>query len=541
MNTGYYQLFRRVNNGEDIHQINLRVVDYARVSTDSIQQQKSFRNQLETYRAMIEENPNWIYVGTYCDHAVTGTKASLRGGFQQMITDASLGKFDLILVKDVARFARNIKECLIYKDKLKSYGVMIYFVKENINSFRCTDELLLQFMALGAEMEAKNARTRTKIVFEQGIQKGKVYGNSNILGYNKQNCSLSIDPYEAKIVKKIFEWYVYQEMGYRRISQQLAEQGFFRKDGSCISARTIKNVLENPKYKGFFCGGKTEQIDLGEKYIRKELPQKEWTVYKDSAIPAIISESLWNQAQLIHKKRAKHFSKSDTVIQYKKYRYSGLIVYQEEKLPYSHYLYHYKNTHREGWQCRNCKKIYKIATPVIYTDEIDPIIQSIFREILVQYQWKATNLLDKYQALIEKGTFYTQQEQLEKQEQQQKIKMKRLLDLYQDTTISKKEYLQWLQEYKQQLKTLQKKKQSILQQEQTTRKVSFSQLQQKIPEILQQLIPNRELLSNMIDKIVVQNTSTKQRIQLEIYLKNSVTTRQYCIIREEKRFSAYVR
>src|SRR5699024_12560780 len=73
----------------------------------------------------------------------------------------------------ISRFARNIKECLVYKDQLKSYGVMIWFVKENINSFLSSDEMMLKFMALGAEMEANSARTRTKIVFEQGIDRKK--------------------------------------------------------------------------------------------------------------------------------------------------------------------------------------------------------------------------------------------------------------------------------------------------------------------------------------------------------------------------------
>lgn len=192
MNPKHYELLKAVNSGVDIREMKLRVVDYARVSTAGYAQKKSFENQLETYRRMIEENPTWVYAGTYSDEAVSGTKAALRGGFQQMITDAEKGCFDLVLVKDVARFARNIKECLIYKDKLKSCGVMIYFVKENINSFRNCDEMMLQFMALGAEMEAKSARSRTKIVFEQGIQNGKIYGNSKILGYQKQNCKLII-------------------------------------------------------------------------------------------------------------------------------------------------------------------------------------------------------------------------------------------------------------------------------------------------------------------------------------------------------------
>ena len=241
-----YDLLRAVNNGVNIQEMDLRVVDYARVSTASREQRKSFENQLDTYRRMIEENSHWTYAGTYSDEAVTGTKAHLRGGFQQMIRDAQAGLFDLILVKDVARFARNIKECLVYKDQLKSYGVMIWFVKENINSFLSSDEMMLKFMALGAEMEANSARTRTKIVFEQGIRKGKVYGNSKILGYTKDHCTLVVDEQEAETVRLIFDLYVHERMGLRRIAKELAERGITRKDGTQIPPRTIKTVLENP-------------------------------------------------------------------------------------------------------------------------------------------------------------------------------------------------------------------------------------------------------------------------------------------------------
>lgn len=86
-----YDLLRAVNNGANIQDMNLRVVDYVRVSTASREQRKSFENQLDTYRQMIEDNSNWTYSGTYSDEAVTGTKVYMRGGFQQMIADAQAG------------------------------------------------------------------------------------------------------------------------------------------------------------------------------------------------------------------------------------------------------------------------------------------------------------------------------------------------------------------------------------------------------------------------------------------------------------------
>ena len=199
-----YQVVKALNNGTPIESINLRAVDYVRVSTVSEDQRKSFQNQIDTYEKMIQMNSHWTYVKTYADRGISGTTAN-RDEFQSMISDAENGLFDLIVVKDVARFARNIKECLVYRDRLKDAGVIIYFVKENLVTFRQRDEQTFQLMAMVAAMEAESAQTRTKIVFDQGIQNGKVYGNSKILGYTKNNCSLVIDPQEAAIVRSIFD------------------------------------------------------------------------------------------------------------------------------------------------------------------------------------------------------------------------------------------------------------------------------------------------------------------------------------------------
>ena len=304
MNIG---LLRAVNAGADVYRLPLRVVEYARVSTASAAQRHSLDNQHETYRRLIAQTPAWTYAGAYTDAAVSGTKASARSGFLQMIADAEAGQFDMIVVKDVARFARNIKECLVYKDRLKACGVMVWFFKENLNTFRASDELMLQFMALGAQLEAESARARTKIVFEQGIQNGRIYGNSSLLGYRKRGGRLYVEPAEAETVRRIFHLYVENGYGLRRIAAALAAEGLGRADGRPVPPRTVKAVLENPKYKGFFCGGKTETIDVGERYIRRPRPPETWASWRDPAVPAIVSEALWDAAAAQRAARAAQY------------------------------------------------------------------------------------------------------------------------------------------------------------------------------------------------------------------------------------------
>lgn len=537
-----YDLLRAVNNGANIQDMNLRVVDYVRVSTASREQRKSFENQLDTYRQMIEDNPNWTYSGTYSDEAVTGTKVYMRGGFQQMIADAQAGLFDLIIVKDVARFARNIKECLVYKDKLKSCGVMIWFVKEGINSFRSKDEMLLQWMAMGAEMEAENARSRTKIVFEQGIQRGKVYGNSKILGYTKDHCKLVVDEEEAETVRLIFDLYVHQRMGLRRIAKELAERGITRKDGTQIPTRTLKTVLENPKYKGFYCGGKTEKLDMGERYVRRELPENEWVMYKDPAIPAIVSEALWDEAAQIRKERQGKYREEVTApCNQGIYRYSGKIVSGFDAAPgvsFTRCLYRYKGINREGWQCRNYKDAAHPGNigPTLYSDELDTIVQGMLHDLLGGYDTMIADLMRRYQSATTGQQIEKRMETLKKEQETIEKKRRKLLDLYEDDAITKDEYMTRSTEHKSRLNVIQSEREMLKASSEKSRQmlVQLDGLKQSVRRMAEESTPSKETIDSLIDKIVVRGDSTKKAINLEITLKVIAVTQAFQILRNRK-------
>lgn len=541
-----YDLLRVVNNGANIQDMNLRVVDYARVSTASREQRKSFENQLDTYRQMIEDNPNWTYSGTYSDEAVSGTKVYLRGGFQQMIADAQSGLFDLVIVKDVARFARNIKECLVYKDRLKSYGVMIWFVKENINSYRSNDEMQLQFMALGAEMEAKNARSRTKIVFEQGIQRGKVYGNSKILGYTKDHCKLVVDEEEAEIVRLIFDLYVHKRMGLRRIAKELVERGITRKGGTQIPTRTLKTVLENPKYKGFYCGGKTEKLDMGERYVRRELPESEWVMYKDPAIPAIVSEALWDEAAQIRRERQEKY-REEVIAPCNQgiYRYSGKIISGFDAAPgvsFTRCLYRYKGISREGWQCRNHKDAAHPGNvgPTLYSDELDAIVQGMLHDLLGGYDAMISDLMHRYRTATTEQQVDKRMATLKKEQAAIEKKRRKLLDLYEDDVITKDEYVARGAEHKARLEALQTEVEALSASSTKSQQLleQLDELKHSVSRMVDESIPSKETIDSLIDKIVVLGDSTKKAIHLEITLKFVSATQTFQIVRNRKQKDA---
>jgi len=538
-----YDLLRAVNNGANIRDMKLRVVDYARVSTASREQRKSFENQLDTYRQIIEDNPNWDYAGTYSDEAVTGTKAYLRGGFQQMIADAQAGLFDLIIVKDVARFARNIKECLVYKDLLKSYGVMIWFEKEQLNSFFSSDEMRLQFMALGAEMEAKSARSRTKIVFEQGIQRGKVYGNSKILGYTKDHCKLVVDEKEAETVRLIYDLYVHQRMGLRRIAKELAERGIARKDGSQIPTRTIQTVLENPKYKGYYCGGKTETLDIGERYVRRTLPESEWVMYKDPSIPAIVSEALWDEAARIRKERKSKFREDVSVpCNQGVYRYSGKIISGFDAAPnvsYTRCLYRYKEIEREAWQCRNHKDFAHPGNvgPTLYSDELDTIVQGMLHELLGGYDTIINDLMGRYQAATTGQQVEKRLAALQKEQGAIEKKRHKLLDLYEEDAITKDEYIARSAEHKARLEAIQAERDTLNASSEKSQQMleQLDELKQSVSRMAEESTPSKETIDSLIDKIVVRGDSTKKEIHLDIVLKFIAVSKTFHIFRDSNK------
>ena len=92
----------------------MNVAAYCRVSTDEEDQKNSFESQKLYFENYINNNPEWNLVNIYADEGITGTNTKKRVQFQKMINDASKGIIDLILTKEVSRFARNTVDTLSY-------------------------------------------------------------------------------------------------------------------------------------------------------------------------------------------------------------------------------------------------------------------------------------------------------------------------------------------------------------------------------------------------------------------------------------------
>ena len=276
----------------------LRVAFYARVSTDFMEQLNSLENQKKYFTEYIGDMPNWEFAGGYIDEGISGVTTKKREKFNEMIDDALSGQFDLIVTKEVSRFARNTLDSIQYTRKLLSNGVAVYFQNDNINTLDEDSEFRLTIMASMAQDESRKISSRVRWGHHQAIKNGVVLGNSNIFGYRKANKRLYIDEEQAPIVRELFELYATGKYSMKNLETYFYNKGVRNTRGNRFSHTTMANIIKNPKYMGYYVGNKVQVVDMFTKKQRF-LPQDEWVIYKDESgevVPAIVSEELWERA-----------------------------------------------------------------------------------------------------------------------------------------------------------------------------------------------------------------------------------------------------
>lgn len=235
----------------------MRVTFYARVSTTREEQENSIENQIAYFTDMIQRNQNWIYVDGYIDR-VRGEAAENRASFMRMIEDGKAGAFDLILTKEVSRFARNTIDSLTYTRDLLRAGVGVFFQNDNICTIDTDSELRLTIMSSIAADEVRKLSERVRWGHKRAIESGNVMGNSRIFGYDKQDCRLVVNEAEAEMVRMIFELYSTDDYSTRKIERILWEKGYRGRNGTRIHHNTISGIIRNPKYKGYYCDNKVK-------------------------------------------------------------------------------------------------------------------------------------------------------------------------------------------------------------------------------------------------------------------------------------------
>ena len=341
-----------LRNGRTIFDIPLRVTFYARVSTDKDEQINSLENQVQYYTELIQSKPSWAFVPGYVDEGISGTSTKKRDSFLRMIADAKAGRFDFIITKEISRFSRSTLDSIRYTQELLEHGVGVLFQNDNINTLDSDSEFRLVVMAGVAQDEVRKLSERLKFGFRQAIKNGHVLGNDKLWGYDKKDCVLTINEEEAQVVRRIFDLYANQQMGIRRISQKLLDEGFTSRKGNAFNVLTIRHILCNPKYKGWYCANKSQTVDYRSK--RKIfLDESEWVMYPDPSIPAIVSEELWDRANALYKRRSEQMMSHQSAAEFhNRYPYSGKIICEEHGTTFHRQLQKSKAGEKEVWQCR---------------------------------------------------------------------------------------------------------------------------------------------------------------------------------------------
>lgn len=394
---------RQALRTKSVYDIPLRVTFYARVSSESDEQLNSLGNQVSYYEEFIRKNSAWEYVPGYVDEGLSAATTKKREDFHRMVEDGKAGLFDLIITKEITRFARNTLDSILYTRELLSAGVGVFFQNDNINTFDEDSELRLTIMSGIAQDELRKLSGRVKFGHAQAIKNGVVLGNSRIFGYVKDGGRLIIDEDEAPMVRELFELYATGDCSMKQIETLFWDKGYRNHNGKRIAHTTMSGMISNPKYKGYYVGNKVKVIDLFTKK-QKFLPPEEWVMFKDESgeiVPAIVSEELWDKANAVLKKRSEDVKGRQGIC-----NHANLLT---GKLYCTHCgaaYYRRESVDRQGnknskWVCSGKIKNGADSCPSfpVYEEELKPLLLEVFRETEADAQALVEEYIEMYKAL----------------------------------------------------------------------------------------------------------------------------------------------
>jgi len=299
----------------------LRVAAYARVSSDSLDQQNSYLAQVDYFTRYISENEDWELVDIYADEGISGLEARNRDEFNRMLDDCRAGKIDRILAKSISRFARNTKEYLQAVRELLRLGVSVRFEKENIDTGKMSSEQIATVYGAFAQMESTNHSSNMRISVRIRMEKGIFLSPSAPYGYRMTGRDLEIIPQEAEVVRRIFSAYL-SGRGRDDIARELNREGIPRKNSQeKWHPSTISYILTNITYTGDTIWQKTFSTDTIPFQKVKNTGQKP-RYYVDEANPAIISQEDFQRVQQLMASRKRTIARESASL-YKKHIFCG--------------------------------------------------------------------------------------------------------------------------------------------------------------------------------------------------------------------------
>lgn len=416
----------------------MNIAAYCRVSTDKEDQLNSLEAQKEFFSEYTKRSGDNL-VRLYADEGISGTKIKNRKEFQQMMKDAEHGLFDMLVVKDISRFARNTVDLLQNIRKLKALGIETQFLTANMTSMGNSEFVLTIFGALAQE-ESANTSKRVKFGKKINAEKGRV--PNLVYGYNKiagDYFNLAINEKEAAVVRQIFQWYINDGYGTSKISDFLNRRELRTKRNCQWSQNAICRILTNEIYTGKIINGKQEVTDFltGQ---RAEKSEEEWIVVERPDL-RIISPETFEQAQQIMKSRGQAF-RVNKERQSNKYLFSTLIKCKECGWSFRRTVRTYKNTYIR-WVCsgHNGKGAHSCPNAVaVDEEELIHALQDYFAGILKEKKAVIDYVIKEFQRVYKaKDENLNYEKELTEQLEKLQRTRKKYMDMYADDLITREE------------------------------------------------------------------------------------------------------
>ena len=491
-----------------IYDIELNVAYYARVSTEKVEQQASIKHQEEHFEDLIHSNNRWKFAGSYIDDGISGIHADKREEFQRMLRDAKLGKIDMIITKEISRFARNTLDSIQYTRELLSYGVCVWFQNDGINTIDDDSEFRLTIMAGVAQDEIRKLSSRVKFGHAQSIKNGVVLGH-RMYGYSNNQGKLELVPEEADMVRMIFQDYA-SGISTPRIEKKLWDMGYRSFKGGKINRDVIKNIIRNPKYKGYYCGGKVKVVDM---FTKKQefLPQSEWIMFKDdgSRVPQIIDEATWEKANAYLRERGEAIKSRRTSFKSENI-FTGKLFCANDGAPYWMKQHYIRGKEDVRWVCS-----YKIKNGAASCNSFG-LAESELKEIIAELINKSSenidSILEEYFEILQSSIKNipdnkNEISRLEKQIDLLKQKREKILEYNLDGKISDDEFISRNKEYVKQIKQIES---HILEIQNTKSpepvEIQLSAIKEQL-EKFKGVTPqdiNRQIVNELFEKITVE-------------------------------------
>lgn len=531
--------YERMNQERKIVDVRKRVAAYCRVSTDHEDQANSFESQQRYFRQYIERNPDWELYEIFADEGISGTNTKKRSEFKRMIACAKEGDFDLIITKEISRFARNTLDSIYYTRDLKKHGVGVIFMNDNINTLDGDAELRLAIMSSIAQEESRKTSERVKWGQKRQMEQGVVFGRS-MLGYDVKDGKMTINEEGAKIVRLIFHKFANENKGTHVIARELREAGITPMRVKEWSNTVILRVIRNEKYCGDLVQKKTFTPDFlshEKKYNRGE---EEFVIIKDHHEP-IVSRELFEKANrildeksLTQEGKAKHSNR---------YPFSGKI---KCGCCGSSYVARYKNrkngTRYKAWRC------YKSATqgsphtdkagnplgcsnPSIRNEDAVHIMYLVTRSLQLEEKKITANLLSVIQSVLSVNTNYSHIEKLKEQIHTVEDKRTQLIDLCISGAITKQEFITKREACDKEISELQGTISGIDQQHLLAdqQESVMKEITAAIHEIVSGVEYEDAFYSQILDKMVVQSKDT-----VDVYLNLLPIKWSYAVAKASK-------